>query len=136
MLFLVYIVSFLFLPERPHPECPHIYQVDTHKKVYTQPTAWPRYPGGHDGLFRDFHQHFNYPSKQTCYPQRMVLRYTVEANGQATDWEVFYGIEGNTKQLDSAVLEAVQHLKPFFPGTCYGTPVTVQRYLPIRVHYP
>ncbi|MEM1220650.1 MAG: energy transducer TonB, partial [Bacteroidota bacterium] len=116
MLSLVCIFFLLCSPERSHPECPHIFQAGTHKKVYTLPTEFPQYPGGHIELLSTFHQHLEYPCTQSCYAGRIVLRYTVEADGRATDWEVIRQTGTYTKKLDSAALKAVQYLKPFVPG--------------------
>lgn len=98
--------------------------------IIDEPDTYPEFVGGSDSLYHYMAATIHYPeqAKKDGIQGRVLVRFTVEADGSISGAEVLRGIGGG---CDEEALRVVQAMPKWKPGTKDGHPVRVQYNLPI-----
>ena len=104
---------------------------DTTSAEYTLVEQMPEYPGGQDALL-EYLKQINYlrEARKKDMEGSVYARFVVEKNGRIGQVEIAkssgYGM------LDSLVIEHLQNMPRWTPGTQEGKPVRVQYVVPVK----
>lgn len=105
-------------------------QVDT-SAVLTMAEISPEFPGGEKALYEFIGIHLEYPSEvaNLGITGRVVVSFVVNTDGGLSDIKVLRGVH---QQLDEEAKRVIHKMPQWKPGEQKGTPVRVQKILPIN----
>lgn len=100
--------------------------------LYKMPDVLPMYPGGIQGLLKDYYSSVTYPMKarRKGWQGKLFLRYVIERDGSIAQIEVLCGPQIQSILKDAAI-EGLAGLKRWHPGFDDGQPVRVQFTQPV-----
>ncbi len=100
-------------------------------KVYTVVEQSPVYPGGIESLYQLISKSIHYPNdaRRNGITGTVTIRFVVDENGVAGNFEVFKGIGGG---CDDEAIRVLALMDQWIPGYIDGLPVKVEMLMPVK----